>query len=328
MIVDLRIRSEYHPTTPFIYQTEHSDPNLFSSWGLRLLVGKTRSVRGRVAVILFATVAITVVGLALAALGAIAGLWVWPPEPSSNLGVTLGIVAGAIVFFEMALLPRKRLRGKRLGMTRVWMRWHIWLGLVCLPVVLIHAGLGFGGPLSAATLILFLLVTASGIWGLLLQQWLPQRMLQQVPHETIASQIDYVGDYHAVEATRLVQALVTAPPEAESAEPAVTGSQAAELLAFLDQLLLPYLQIGKRSGSPLASLAEAEQRFIRLRAAVPEVAVPVVERLRVLADLRRQWDAQARMYFWLHNWLLVHLPLSVAMTTLMILHAVKALKYW
>ncbi|MCE9567607.1 MAG: hypothetical protein K8U57_36870 [Planctomycetes bacterium] len=293
-----------------------------------MLVGKTRSVRGRVAVILFATVAITVTGVALAAVGAVAGLWAWPPEPSSTLGVTLGIAAGAIVFFEMALLPRKRFRGKRWGNTRVWMAWHIWLGLVCLPIVLVHAGLGFGGPLSAATLVLFLLVTASGIWGLLMQQWLPQRLLAQVPHETIASQIDYVGDYHAVEATRLVQALVTAPPEAESAEPTVIGTQATELLGFLNQQLLPYLHIGKRSGSPLASLADSERRFEHLRAAVPEVAVSTVERLRELANLRRQWDAQARMQFWLHNWLLVHLPISVAMTTLMVLHAVKALKFW
>ncbi|MBA4189553.1 MAG: hypothetical protein C0467_16330 [Planctomycetaceae bacterium] len=293
-----------------------------------MLVGKTSSVRGRVAAILFATTAITVVGVALAALGAALGLWVWPPEPSSPLGVTLGVVAGAIVFFEMALLPRKKYRGLRLGNTRVWMRWHIRLGLVCLPVVIVHAGLGFGGPLSTATFVLFLLVTFSGIWGLLMQQWLPQRILAQVPQETIASQIDYVGEYHAQEASRLVQALVTAPPEAESAEPAVVGAQAAELFAFLNQLLLPYLEFGRRSGSPLASLTEAEQRFIRLRAAVPEVTVPVIERLRNLADLRRQWDAQARMHFWLHNWLLVHLPLSVAMTTLMVLHAVKALKYW
>ncbi|VTT96708.1 Putative membrane protein OS=Rhodopirellula maiorica SM1 GN=RMSM_06455 PE=4 SV=1 [Gemmataceae bacterium] len=293
-----------------------------------MLVGRTRSVRGRVAYILAATVAVTVVGVALAALGAAAGLWVWPPEPSSPLGVTLGFVAGAIVFFELALLGRKRLRGYRLGFTRVWMWLHIWLGLVCLPVVLVHAGFGLGGPLSAATLVLFLLVTASGIWGLILQQWLPQRILAQVPHETIASQIDFVGEYHAQEAARLVHSLVTVPPEAETAEPSVIGPQAAELLAFLDQLLLPYLHVGKRSGSPLASLTEGEYRFTRLRAAVPEVAVPAVERLHELAGLRRQWDAQARMHFWLHNWLAVHLPLSAAMATLMVLHAVKALKYW
>lgn len=293
-----------------------------------MLVGKTRSVRGRVAVILFTTAATTAVGVALAAVGAVAGLWPWPPPPSSPLGVLLGLVAGAIVFFEMALVPRKWFRGKRLGATRVWMRWHIRLGLACLPVVLVHAGFGFGGPLTTATLVLFLLVTFSGVWGHVMQQWLPQKILAEVPQETIASQIDFVGDYHAVEAVRLVESLVTAPPEAESAEPAVLGSPAAELLAFRDKLLLPYLRGSGGGRSPLASRAEAETRFSQLRASVPEVAGPTVERLRELADLRRQWDSQARMYFWLHNWLLVHLPLSVAMSALMVVHAVRALKYW
>src|SRR5438270_1999564 len=101
------------------------------------------------------------------------------------------------------------------------MRWHIWLGLVCLPVVIVHAGFGFGGPLTSVTLLLFLLVTASGVWGLVMQQWLPQKLLSEIPDETVASQINLVGEYHAAEALRLVDALVTAPPEAESAEPTV-----------------------------------------------------------------------------------------------------------
>lgn len=293
-----------------------------------MLVGKTRSVRGRVAVILFATVAVTVLGVALAALGAVAGLWDWPPKPSGGLGVTLGLAAGAIVLFEMALLPRKWYRGKRLGATRVWMRLHLWLGLACLPVVLVHAGFGFGGPLTTATLALFLIVTASGVWGLVMQQWLPQKILAEIPRETVASQIEFVAEYHAAEAMRVVDALVTVPPEAESAEPAVAGGPATELVKFRDRVLLPYLREGGRSLSPLASRAEAEQRFEQLRTAVPDVAGPAVARLRELADLRRQWDAQARLNLWLHNWLLLHLPLSVAMTLLMVLHAIRALKYW
>ena len=83
-----------------------------------------------------------------------------------------------------------------------------------------------------------------------------------------------------------------------------------------------------RSDSPLASRTEADQRFSRLRDGVPEIARPALDRLRELADLRRQWDGQARVQFWLHNWVVVHVPLSVAMTILMVLHAVRALKYW
>jgi hypothetical protein len=291
-----------------------------------VLVGKTRSVRERIGTILFLTAAVTLLGVLLAVLGSVVGLWVWPPQPSSGLAVTCGLIAGAIVLSEMAILPRKWFRGRRLGNTRVWMRWHVWLGMVCLPVVLIHAGFGFGGPLPTATLVLFLAVTVSGIWGLIMQQWLPQKMLAEIPGEVVASQIDFVGEYHAAEAFRLVEALVTVPPEAAAAAPLVIGRAATELLAFRDTILIPYLRGDWQS--PLAARTEADRSFVRLRDATPSLAHPILDRLRELTELRRQWDAQARLNFWLHNWLVIHLPLSVAMTGLMLLHAVRALKYW
>lgn len=309
-----------------------------------MLVGKRRSLRGRVAAILLWTAGITLaVGLLLVAAGG------WPPKSSSPLGVFLGFVGGAIVLFEMALLPRKWLRWLRLVRTRVWMRLHIWLGLVCLPVILVHAGLGFGGPLPAVTLTLFLLVIASGIWGLVMQQWLPEKLLDEAPAETIASQTDFVGDYHAEEAIRLVEGLTNLPPEVDElfeangaraggakvvalvgvtrGQPVVIGQPALELAAFRDGVLVPYLR-GEHPNSPLATRAEAERRFTQLREAVPEAAIPAIDRLGHLADLRRQWDYQVRLNRWLHNWLAVHLPLSIMMTGLMIVHAVRALKYW
>jgi hypothetical protein len=293
-----------------------------------VLLGKTKSVRGRVLNILFATAGVTLAGVALAVAGNVVGLWPWPPPPSSPLGILCGVVGGIIVIIEMLILPRKWFRGKRLGSTRAWMRWHIWLGLACLPIIIIHAGFGFGGLLTTVTLSLFLAVIASGVWGLIMQQWLPQKLLEDIPGETVASQINRMGDYHADEADRLITALVTVPPEAESATPLISGPLAAELVAFRDDVLLPYLQDGDRSRSPLSTPTDAEQRFGRLREAVPEEARHTLDRLQELADLRRRWDTQARINFWLHNWLLFHLPLSVAMTSLMILHAIRALKYW
>lgn len=293
-----------------------------------MLLGRTKAVRHRVLAIVLATVGITLGVILLAASGAAVGLWEWPPQPSSGFGVACGLLGGAIVLFEMLILPRKWLRGKRLGSTRAWMRWHIWMGLIGLPIILLHAGFGFGGPLPATVMILFLLVTASGIWGLILQQWLPEKILHDIPGESIASQIDRLGHYHADEAGRLITSLVRVPPEAESSEPVVVGPLAAELVAFRDQELLPYLQSGSYSRSLLATPSDAQQRFGRLREAVPPAARPVLDRLQELADLRRRWDEQARLHFWLHNWLLLHLPLSVAMTGLMLLHAYRALKFW
>jgi hypothetical protein len=311
-----------------------------------VLLGKDSSVLLRVLTILLTTLGITGGGILLAAGGAAAGLWDWPPRPSSPPGVACGLLGGAIVLFEMALLPRKWLRGRRLGATKRWMRLHVWLGLVCLPVLLVHAGFGFGGPLTTVTLALFLAVTASGVWGLVMQQWLPQKILADVPAETVSSQVDFTGDCHAEEALRLVAALTEADgdfgpaPAAGAApaatltragaraEPVVTGRTAADLRGFADRALLPYLRAGRRSRSPLASRAEVERRFARFRELTPDEARPALDRLEALCDLRRQWDLLLRLQAWLDNWLLVHLPLAVALTGLMAVHAARALKYW
>ena len=293
-----------------------------------MLLGKTKTVQWRITAIVLATVGITLAGAAFARIGALVGLWDWPPLPSSGFGVLCGFVGGFIVVFEMLIVLRKRWRKWRLGRTRTWMRLHIWMGLVCLPVILVHAGFGFGGWLPAVTMVLFLLVTFSGVWGLVMQQWIPQKMLADIPGETIASQIDRLGDYHADEARRVITGLTTVPPEAESGEPVIGGPLAKELERFRDDVLLPYLQRGRHSRSALTAPAEAERQFARLREAVPPAARIDLDRLQELADLRRRWDAQRRLYNWLHAWLIVHLPLSVAMTALMFLHAYRALKYW
>lgn len=279
-----------------------------------MLLGKSRSTRGRIAALLGLAAAIAAIGAGIPWLGARFGWWAWPVS-SSWYGVLLGLIGGGIVLFEMALWPRKWFRSWRLGRARTWMALHVWLGLVCLPVILVHAGFGLGGPIAAVTLVLFLLVTASGIWGFVLQQWLPEQLLDDAPNETVASQIEFVAKRHAAEAGRLVETLLD-----------ISGDE--ELAGFRDRVLLPFLEGERRRRSPLRSRAEAERSFSRLRESLPHSAAPAIDRLEALVELRRQWDHQKRLNWWLHGWLMVHLPLSIAMTGLMLVHAVRALKYW
>jgi hypothetical protein len=228
------------------------------------------------------------------------------------------------------------------------MQFHVWLGLISLPVVLVHSGFRFGGPFTTVTLTLFLTVIASGVWGLVLQQWLPQKILADIPGETVASEVDFTGDYHAQEVVRLISGLIQSsdesaegshpPPEinratlaaarADTQAPILTGQTAEDLRVFANRLLLPYLRAGTRSRSPLVSRAEVERRFARFRELTPAEARPALDRMEALCDLRRQWDLLVRLQFWLHNWLLVHLPLSVALTGLVFVHIVRASKYW
>ena len=334
-----------------------------------MLVGRLHSPRRRIGNVL----ALTAVAAAPEigwGIGAKAGWSDWP-SASSPAGVLLGLAAGLIVLFEMLLWPRKWFRGTRLGATRAWMRLHVWLGLVSLPVVVIHSGFALGGSLSALTLILFLVVIASGVWGLILQQWLPQKLLADVPNETVAGLTTHAMHRYAEECKQLVLGLTAGEGAGEEKEtdtrgdggsgkdwsrdregasapsrsrlqkmgnrregpvtatlsPATLGVYDA-LAAFQAERLGPYLEGGRQSGSPLAARGEAERQLARLRASLPAPAVPVLDRMEAFADLRRQWDAQLRITWWLHNWLLVHLPASVAMTAFMLVHAVVAMKYW
>ena len=68
--------------------------------------------------------------------------------------------------------------------------------------------------------------------------------------------------------------------------------------------------------------------FRELRSFVDPAAHPVVDTIESLCDQRRQLARQARLHTWLHGWLIVHLPLSVALFVLMIAHIFYALKYF
>lgn len=277
-----------------------------------MLIGRANSsVRRRVAGVLAAAAVTFAGGVGLTAAGGWAGWWEWPPRPSSEFGVALGLITAGIVLFEMLLWPRKLFRRWRLGATKKWLWWHVWLGFISLPVVVVHAGFGLGGPLPAATMLLFLGVYASGVWGLILQQWIPQKLLAEVPGETVATEGERLAGLLMVEVGRVMAAI---PVEG--------------VVTFCEHDLLPYIRRGADSASPLRSRGETERRFQNLRRTMPPEVGPHLDRLRELADARRQLDAQRWWQGWLHGWLAVHLPLSVAMTGLMLLHAVRALKYW
>jgi hypothetical protein len=265
------------------------------------------------------------------------------PAGSSPPEFWCGVVAGAIVLFEMTLWYRKRMsRGRRrflgipLPRARWWMFWHVWLGLAAIPLAVVHSGMRFTGwgTASAWVMGLFLLVSASGIYGLLLQQWLPRRLLHDFPEETITAGIEVVMGGHAREARQLVtaltdEALASAPaPPGESAMPRpIRSPPAARMLReFFDGELEPYLT--GRADSPLRSAGYSSVRFARLYEAVPEYAAGHVRTLERSCTTRRELDRQKRLDRWLQTWILIHYPPSVLLLVLLVWHAGAALKLW
>src|SRR5262249_29645805 len=102
---------------------------------------------------------------------------------------------------------RKQVRAWRIGRARAWLCAHIWLGLLALPLLVLHSGFHLGGSLSTVLMVLLVIVVLSGIWGLAMQQWLPKYMLDHVSAETIYSQIDQLSMQLLHEARRLVDVI-------------------------------------------------------------------------------------------------------------------------
>ncbi|MBC7852003.1 MAG: hypothetical protein IAF94_01065 [Pirellulaceae bacterium] len=284
------------------------------------------------------------------------------PGGGSVPGLVLGIVAGLIILFEFALWPRKTplFRTSRwLGKTQTWMKAHIWLGLLVLPLAWLHAGgsLSFGGTYTSLLMWLLFIVVGSGVVGLVMQNILPRLLIERAPGETIAGQIDEVARQLAEDARTLVidvcdeveQEPVAARQGSETSgkqrvgvarhvgtarpvglDPELTRSprvNSPQLAAALRQEVDPFLRRGWTATGNFASAAKARLYFDNLRQQSPVSVHSAIERIEALCQRRRELAMQARLQFWLHAWLLVHLPLSILLLVLLAGHVYFALQF-
>jgi hypothetical protein len=287
------------------------------------------------------------------------GAWSWPAG-SSPPGFAFGVAGGAIILFEMLLWPRKSLwRGRRLGRTKLWMTAHLWLGLLTLPLLLLHGGFHFSlasSPLAAVLMWLLVLVVGSGIFGLAIQNIVPRLMLERLPAETITSQIGRILEQYHQEAERLVgQVCGDSPSGSHDETPADARGYAAvetvrqvgrvqgkviqatteatyvpesePLRVFYDEFVDPYLAASSGVRLPLGYARRTAALFATLKGRLRVEAHPMVDRLADLCDQRRQFDLQNRLQNLLFTWLGVHVALSVALLVLMIIHIFLALEY-
>ncbi|HEY5381256.1 MAG TPA: hypothetical protein VIJ65_03315 [Acidobacteriaceae bacterium] len=256
----------------------------------------------------------------------------------TSLGLVFGSLALACMIFAALLSLRKRFPIWRIGRTRLWLKAHLWLGFLALPLVLFHAAFHARGLLALILLLLTIVVVASGIFGAWLQHTLPSRMFREVPYETIYDQIDVIRAQLADEAARhaadVTQRL--APARGAGATVVLTmltvpelGDEVAAFDNFYQSQAAPYLRADRRAAKQmeLFDREAARQQFESYRKLFPQSAWPAIESLEDICEEKRELDHQIHLHHWLHSWLLIHLPLSAALLVLACIHAVIALHY-
>lgn len=259
------------------------------------------------------------------------------PSGGSPIGLTFGIIGSAFMVFSGLLAARKKVAVWRLGRAQSWMRGHLWLGLLSLPLILFHAGFRSGGALTTTLLVLIVAVIASGLFGAVLQHFLPNMMTSEVSSETIFEQIDHVRAQMQAEADELMMRasapvkLVAAAPSGDLAATAEAVLSAEEIIAplreFYDREMRPFLQDPSGRDQALADPEKSRELFKGLRRILPSEAQETANNLEEICEEERQLRRQASLHHWLHGWLMLHIPLSFALLLLGFVHAIVALRF-
>jgi hypothetical protein len=291
------------------------------------------------------------------------------PRGGSAIGLIFGVLGFAFMIFAAALGARKRVPTWRVGRAKAWMKGHLWLGLLALPMILFHGGFHFGGTLTLVLMWLLIVTVASGVYGAVLQHSIPKKMTADIPLETIYDEISHVRTLLRDEADRTIEGtcgdlglnkaaggemqraggFTALRPIAASAAPLRTSAavsagasaavapapeifllietESAPLRRFYLEEMRPFLDQPKSRGQRLADAARTASVFASLHTLLPVAAHGTLNDLEEICGEARQLLRQESLHRWLHGWLLLHIPLSLALIVLAAVHAVMALRY-
>jgi hypothetical protein len=258
----------------------------------------------------------------------------WPGGPSGRTwpGMWFGIAATACMAFAALLAVRKKTVRLRMGSLSWWLRGHLWLGTLSVPLVFYHAAFRWGGTLEILLWLTLAIVIVSGIVGVVLQSILPRMMKLQLSAEIIPDQLNQVCRGLVARADELVHkqcgsAALELALRQSPQELIATTDPAAKLAGFYLREVRPYLGSDATHHSSLADLQQAQLLFERVRSLLPYDFHEAVNSLESTSDERRQWSQQMRLYGLLHGWLKIHVPCSVALGVFVVVHVATALYY-
>ena len=274
------------------------------------------------------------------------------PSGSSPPGMAFGIAGGAIILFEAAYGVRRRLTSWQLGTRPVWLRAHLKLGLLSLPLIAMHAGFRSGGVFTTSLIVVYVLVVASGIglsWQLrrgdALAEVSPSRidalrhdharqvreLIEQVCGVTASDEPDVATDGHGardhiVLATdRIAGHLRGRVAEVHVQRAPLSGGE--PLLSFWCEVVQPFFGAAPPKSSPLRIENSARREFAGLRGRLGAAFSETIDRVEACCDRRRELLELERQRAWIELWSLVHQPLTVALVVMAIAHAAVAWRF-
>ncbi len=245
---------------------------------------------------------------------------------SPNGATMMGLIYGIISFLAILLLMyygiRKRSYTAKHWSLRAWLSSHVYIGMMTLILVPLHAGFKFGFDIHTLAYVLLAIVVVSGIGGAALYLLIPRRFSQ------FGEELTYAMGQSSDEELRKIMRQMRALAVDKSQE--FADACQAEIEYGIPKRHVGWGLLWRRSAT-VAPVATQIAAFRDYLTRIPEEEHAVFQSLARLAtqkrDLERRVVAQMRFQNLLEAWLYIHLPVSVVMLVVVIIHIVVILYY-
>lgn len=232
------------------------------------------------------------------------------PHGGSTYGIAYGIAGTALILLLAFFGIRKRWYRSTFGTLEQWLQSHIYLGLLVLVILLFHTGMRFNDKIAVTTLVLVVIVVASGVAGAILYVTVP-RMLTEVESELTVSEI-------SDQLNQLARSMAR-----------IASGRSAAFQRIYDELLKQTQPRGLAGWRLLLSRlgrkkAQDSSDWARLIAIVPKDEQEELRQMLVISRQRRELLLrliyQQRYKNVLEFWLYIHVPFTIALLVFAALH--------
>jgi hypothetical protein len=237
-----------------------------------------------------------------------------PLRAGSVWGEVYGVLATVLMFAALLLGVRRRTMRLGLGKTQTWVQIHVYGGALFMVLTLMHDG--FRWPRERLTwwlLALSLWVTVSGLIGVVLRKWIPRLLTSGLRIEVVYDRVpELVADVK-----RRAEALAAA---ASMPVQDFYRENIAAALAAPHVRLIYYFDI-------TGGIQTRMRNFDYLRKLLPPAERERFAELEGLYRTKLEIDAHYTLQRALRWWLVGHVPVSVLLALLVIVHLVAVLYY-
>jgi len=253
------------------------------------------------------------VTLTLLAAAVIIALVAWGEPTARDAAYTSGwVLMGLMVFLTIYNL-RKKMPYPPLFSSAAWLQLHVYIGWLTIPVYLLHTAVRLPtGPMDITLAALFVLLIASGIFGLLISRSAPRRMTVR-GQEVIFERIPMIRRQLR---QRVEQVVLEAVKETDT----------TTLSAFYRDRLADFFSRPRHMKRHLLQWTGPRQRLLRevasLRRYLDDREQAAADEIEQLIEDKDALDYHHAMQWLLKAWLFVHLPLTYALMILAVVHAV------